>query len=310
MEHSPVSELPCEEDAVSLPESGMSGGDSCTEESDVVLPGSESDHENDTKSPEQPTGGPQILVPTALDKAHPPGAIDFMEIFSMPRIAPCVRELGLTCGPSLDILNGYDLQTTSMKQQVLNFIRTCEPKCVFLSPPCTVFSQVQHSLKGRRKCQHAWEMKYQRGLDLWEFALKVVDEQLKRGRLAVVEHPAQATSWTLDSVTALMSQYQSLRFFTFDQCLLGLVTLSDQRPVRKRTRFLSNMASLDQEFSVTCNRMTCNHFPATHKWLQGSEGGVSRCRAAERYPFQMCEAVARALSAQLAAAAAAAGQGN
>jgi hypothetical protein len=43
MEHSPVSELPCEEDAVSLPESGMSGGDSCTEESDVVLPGSESD---------------------------------------------------------------------------------------------------------------------------------------------------------------------------------------------------------------------------------------------------------------------------
>ena len=66
----------------------MCGGDSCSEESDVALPESESDHENDTKSPVQPTGGPLILVPTALDKAHPPGAIDFMDIFSMLRIAP------------------------------------------------------------------------------------------------------------------------------------------------------------------------------------------------------------------------------
>jgi len=129
---------------------------------------------------------------------------------------------------------------------------------------------------------------------LWRFALCLFKEQCRQGRKAVLEHPWLASSWAL-SITEKVANTPGVFQTIFDQCLLGLVTTAEQKPVRKRTRFLSNLQTLEICFSTRCTPETCSHLPVEHAWLQGREGGASRCRSAQVYPADFCRGMARSV---------------
>jgi hypothetical protein len=77
----------------------------------------------------------------------------FMEVFSPPRIALVFRQRGYRAQYSFDLLEGHDLLDGAHRQMVRDKIKAHKPKYVMLSPPCTVFSQMQHSNESRR----TWE---------------------------------------------------------------------------------------------------------------------------------------------------------
>ena len=150
----------------------------------------------------------------------------------------------------------------------------------------------------RRRDYEAWNRQYAEGLQLFRFALALFRMQVMAGRYAVLEHPSRASSWALPEVAMLQREFPTVRFVTFDQCLLGLRTVCGN-PVRKRTKFLSNWPRLSGSvFDRCCNLMTCNHVPVAHQWLQGAEGGVSRARAAQVYPQGFCAAMADLVQAE------------
>ena len=222
----------------------------------------------------------------------------FMEVFSMPRICPFVQQFGLRTAGSFDIHNGWNFLLAEARARCLALVRSLQPLVIMLSPPCTVFSQIQHSMKNRRRCYDEWNKTYAEGLALWKFALLIFKEQVTAGRFAIIEHPWLATSWQLAETRAVISSCPNVAFYVFDQCLLGLVTVTDKLPVRKRTRLLANLPGMPPELSTLCAAATCNHFPQSHVWLQGAEGGQSRCRAAQEYPAGLSRVIARTVAAQ------------
>ena len=226
-------------------------------------------------------------VPAPGPALAPGDQVAFMEVFSNPRIAPYCNELGLLTGPSVDLGTGWDLLLESAQHRLLHMITLLRPLVIMLSPPCTVFSQVQASMESRRKDLAKWARRYEEGKKLWDFAVQLFQVQIRAGRIAVLEHPWLATSWKLDVSQALMGD-TAVQSQVFDQCLVGLRTPVSGLPARKRTRLVTNWGGLHQCFSQRCTPETCSHFPATHTWLQGSECGISLTRAAQQYPEAMC----------------------
>ena len=239
----------------------------------------------------------------------PTGPVAFMEIYSSPRIAPFCQRLLLQCGPSIDLKTGFDLTKQYFQQQVLSQLATLQPLVIMLSPPCAVFSQVQNTLQHRRKDLDLWKARFAEGLALFMFALMVFKAQVVAGRYAVLEHPWLASSWALPAVQNLLNTVANIRVLVFDQCLLGLRTTVRQLPVRKRTKLLTNWPGISPSpcLNVRCSAETCNHVPMSHAWLQGAEGGVSRCRSAQEYPDTFCANFASSVKAQVLANVAAPG---
>ena len=91
-----------------------------------------------------------------------------MEVFSNPRIAPHCNELGLLTGPSVDLGTGWDLLLESAQHRLLHMITLLRPLVIMLSPPCTVFSQVQASMENRRKDLAKLARRYEEGKKLWD----------------------------------------------------------------------------------------------------------------------------------------------
>ena len=76
----------------------------------------------------------------------------------------------------------------------------------------------------------------------------------------------------------------------FDQCMVGLKSPITKRPMRKRTRLMTNSKALVQCFSgLMCDK---SH---THCEIKGSEGGINLSRSAQIYPMEIRERIARAV---------------
>jgi hypothetical protein len=89
---------------------------------------------------------PEGLAPRPLASA-PAVRGGFWEIFSPPRIVPFVQGLGLGgCGlRSVDLESGWDLLNDTHIKHLLEDMQQSQPAFVFLSPPCTYFSQLMYS---------------------------------------------------------------------------------------------------------------------------------------------------------------------
>ena len=97
-----------------------------SEESPVSLPGSDSDQDDHVAI----ENAIQAYVPKEL---APPGPVDFMEVFSPPRIWPHAERLGLRCGPSVDIETGFDLLTDLGREACMKLIYNLQPAVIMLS---------------------------------------------------------------------------------------------------------------------------------------------------------------------------------
>ena len=62
---------------------------------------------------------------------------------------------------------------------------------------------------------------------------------------------------------------------------------------------MSNWPFIAREFNQACAAVTCSHVPSPHAWCQGSDGSLTRCPAAQAYPWQFCETFARIAQEQM-----------
>ena len=77
----------------------------------------------------------------------------------------------------------------------------------------------------------------------------------------------------------------------FDQCRFGLVSKESGMPMRKKTAILTNCPAVYRAFH---NQM-CNCL-CEHPVVQGEDGGEKRSAFAAKYPSDMVQAVAEAVS--------------
>ena len=106
------------------------------------------------------------------------------------------------------------------------------------------------------------------------------------GRFFVFEHPATAKSWQTDVVRNVMAMH-GVRVATFDQCCYGLVGPSG-RPMRKRTKFLTNCGFVHKEFDGRYCACT-----QPHQQIIGSDLGEPLAAWAALYPPRLCRALAQ-----------------
>ena len=99
----------------------------------------ESDPEPD--SPEHD----DIEMVVILEDDHVPD--HFAELFSPPRVCFAAKQLGLRAHLSMDILNGFDFVTSAGRGAAWRLLERHQPDFIMLSPPCTMFSQLQHCFR-------------------------------------------------------------------------------------------------------------------------------------------------------------------
>ena len=113
-------------------------------------------------------------------------------------------------------------------------------------------------------------------------------------RTFIFEHPFNATSWRQHCVHRVRS-LPGIYCITIDMCYFGLRSKVHRRPMRKRTRIMTNSRLVaDGLQGCLCPR---NH---DHQVIEGSEGGVRRSAWAQVYPPAFVEKLAQ-LAVQLAA---------
>eukprot|EP00959_Pyramimonas_sp_CCMP1952_P223220 4666707-Pyramimonas_sp.AAC.1 len=125
-----------------------------------------------------------------------------MEIFSPPRVAKKMKELGLRCSISADLETGWDLGTHYMRQSLVAHVKASKPQVMILSPPCTFFSCVMASNWYRME-RVPRENLFLQALQLLEFCCLLMDMQLSEGRHVIFEHPYRAMSWQHPAIMAL-----------------------------------------------------------------------------------------------------------
>ncbi len=211
----------------------------------------------------------------------------FAEVFSPPRMAPVFVERGFLAVHSFDILQGCDLLDPEQRRRVVDIIGLCRPRHLMISPPCTVFSQMQRSNVSRRKDTNKWCRRYAEGVELFNFALELAEIQQTGGRFFTIEHPSGASSWKLPQCEKFFHM-SDVKFAVFHQCVFGAKTKFFKMPTLKPTALLTNSPSVYAAF----HEKFCRGRHSFHARVHGSEGGMTRTAHAAIYPRKFCSALA------------------
>ena len=213
-----------------------------------------------------------------------------MEVFSPPRVLPVATAAGLRGNLSVDLETGWDLLDKPVQYAVLQEVRWREPRFLVLSPPCTMYSALQRSfnlgkmsLRGDQ-LQRRWAEAH----TLLDFSMDLAMIQVRGGRKFLFEHPDTASSWERGSVQQVLRQ-EGCFLVRFDMCRFGLVSPSGSKPLRKRTKFLTNCVGIKALFDGKWCQCKVPHLP-----IQGSERGVRVSQHAQKYPVGMVRAIVEA----------------
>ena len=214
---------------------------------------------------------------------------DFIELFSPHRVNIHCRELGMVADFSIDLLTGYDMTCFEVRAQVSEILRS-GVRFAMMSPPCTMYSQMQVCFKNFQKMQKAaLEQKWQEAHLYVDFCMIHALEQWKRGLWFCFEHPAKASPWqrsTVQYVAALPGVVKT----EFHQCRLGLKTPVTKEPIKKPTILMSNAPPIAAAFG----EMRCN-CTVRHRHIEGSEGGIQLSKWCQCYPRELCALLAQSV---------------
>ena len=225
--------------------------------------------------------------PSPVDSRRLVGRHDAAEFFSPARVVPAMVALGLCASLSCDLLTGWDFLEQGCIDLSLGLLDQLDINFLILSPPCTVFSELQRLWNFKRMSPEKVRAMWAHGMKLLTHAIACAQRQVNAGRFFVLEHPARASSWQ----TAEMKHLKNQPFVyevVFDQCMTGLRSKVHRMPMRKRTRLLTNSVNVVRNFQNLC----CDKSHA-HQTIQGSEGGVRRSVWAQCYPPPLVERLAQ-----------------
>ena len=177
-----------------------------------------------------------------------------VEIFSPPRVCPAATARGMKGGWSLgwmfqDPTTGqkWDLRKKHVQHKVLCMLNKDKPGLVVASPPCTLFSTLQ--AMNPKPAEEAW----QDALEMVEFSVKICRMQAKAGRYFLFEHPLNATSWKVTSLSKLKKEHGVFEAIG-DMCAFGMKAADGwgEGYARKPTRFLTNSKAIFEKLSSRC----------------------------------------------------------
>ena len=189
---------------------------------------------------------------------------------------------------------GWDFEKPSHRRTFLARLRDEKPDEVLMAPMCRLWSPLQelnchNNEEYRAKLIHDRKINHDTILTMCGVAYV---EQQRNGRGATLEHPWNSRAW---STKALKQTENEKSYDTYvDQCQYGLVLpdkYGQEGPVKKPTCFRTTKYAMYEILQAACDG---SH---THVPLEGNipGGGGPRTKAAESYPPQLAETLARGL---------------
>ena len=213
---------------------------------------------------------------------------DVAEFYSRPRLLPIAHRHGLRGTLSLDIVCGWDFCRKDLRCLSIKLLTTlCICFCM-LSPPCTVFSDLQRLYNIKRIRADVWKCRWETGMLHLRHSMECARVQIHRKAFFAFEHPGRATSWR-EAIVKDVENLSGVYLVEFDMCMLGLVSKVARKPIRKRTKLMTNSLRLANALrGYRCNKQH------DHQVIQGSEGGVWRSVHAQIYPDAFVQIIAEA----------------
>ncbi len=198
------------------------------------------------------------------------------EVYSEPRVAARAERSGMSQGVSVDLKTGFDLRKHRDRQKCWAAIKKEDPDLLVVCPPCGPFSQLQNLNYANMKFERALAILGE-GLDHLEFAMKLYEWQVRRGKKALFEHPATSKAWEEPAVQKVLS-LEGVQRVRGDQCQYGLKIPGAQFPSKKPTDFMVNGRRMAERLSKRCS--------GEHQHEQLMSG---RAKKAEEYPPRLCD---------------------
>lgn len=198
------------------------------------------------------------------------------EVYSVPRVSQVAEEMGHEGAGAFDKLNGYDFTIKEHRVSCWKELRRRDPDVLVVCPPCGPFSMLQELNYPRMDPKRVW-MKVAEGVDHINFAMQLFRWQVKRGRLALFEHPATSKAWKEEEVVKTLALPGVVRVRA-DQCEYGLNV--EGTPNKKPTDFMVNGEGLARWLSKRCSGGHL-HQPLTN----------GRAVKAQHYPRKLCQAM-------------------
>lgn len=219
--------------------------------------------------------------------------LDFMEVFSPPRVFFAVTRRGLkaevTC--SMDLTKGFDFMTVESRAECLKAVQEKRPKWLNVSPPCTMYSALQQLFNLKKMTESQKQARFTEAHALLDFSMHLCYLQSSGGRFFLFEHPARASSWDRPSVKKALT-LPNAYLIAFDQCRTGLVSPGDNpKPIKKRTVLMTNAPAVRSIFEP----LQCQCEQGAHQTIEGSIDGLSLSRWAQHYSPGLCDAMAEAV---------------
>ena len=212
---------------------------------------------------------------------------DIAEFYSPPRVLAAARDMGQVGNISLDLTTGWNFHCGSLRALSCQLLTALCIGLLVLSPPCTMFSQLQWLWNVKKMTQEYFNLRMIEARQYIKHSMECARIQVLEGRRFVFEQPAGAKSWNEPDVRNVEA-LDGVQIVTVDQCMLGLKSKAGI-PMRKRTKLMTNCHVLAQRFRAVglCDG---SH---EHQTIQGQEGGVRRSVWAQRYPELMCQLIAK-----------------
>lgn len=202
------------------------------------------------------------------------------EVYSEPRVAAKAQKMGLQQGSSFDLKTGYDFTKPADRNSCFRKIVQEDPELLVVCPPCGPFSCLQNLNYSKMEQSRAIALLGE-GLEHLSFAMKLYEWQVRRGRWAIFEHPANSRGWKEPCVERVLA-LDGVERVRGDQCQYGLQVGPDGGPSKKPTDFMVNGKHMAKRLSMRCQ--------GGHTHVPPMNG---RAKQAERYPEKLCEAMVR-----------------
>ena len=165
--------------------------------------------------------------------------LDFMELFSPPRVSPLAQQLGLRISDQVfDLEAGWDVRKVDHRRQFRQAQQDQRPGFLMTSPECKGYSPLMNVNWPRMDPAKAQQIRREGEL-MWNFAVESCETQDDQGDFFALEHPANASSWKLPRTQRLLRR-SSVAVIEFDMCAFGLTVVRSGDLSRKRTKIATN----------------------------------------------------------------------
>ena len=208
------------------------------------------------------------------------------ELYNPERFHGESTRAGLIPGEAFDLVLGDNLLDPQTQQQTEKYFQTVKPGLTIISPPCTMFSQIQNM--NRRLWEgaataRAYIKRLSPAKTLLRYAVRIANIILGYGGKFVFEHPLTSKVWPEKMMQELLTR-TDVQMVRSDQCMFGLTSPSGI-PLMKPTGWLTNSIGIFHALNRRCDE---KH---EHQHVLGSEAGTSRSVIAQEYPRPLVRAI-------------------